>query len=30
MDKLKTVLKRMNEDREDGIERHPFLDPLES
>jgi len=30
MDKLKTVLKRMSEDREDGIDRHPFLDPMES
>jgi len=30
MDKLKNVLKRMSEDREDGIDRHPFLDPVES
>tara|TARA_B110000285_G_C15135933_1_gene626903 strand:- start:1004 stop:1696 length:693 start_codon:yes stop_codon:yes gene_type:complete len=30
MEKLKKVLKRLNEDREDGVDRHPFLDPEES
>lgn len=30
MDKLKQVLKRIAEDREDGIDRHPYLDPQES
>jgi hypothetical protein len=30
MDKLKKVLKRLKEDREDGLDRHPFLDPQES
>lgn len=30
MEKLKKVLKRLAEDREDGLDRHPFLDPKES
>lgn len=30
MEKLKKVLKRMKEDVEDGLQRHPFLDPKES
>ena len=30
MDKLKKVLKRMKADREDGVHRHPWLDPQEA
>lgn len=30
MEKLKKVMKRLTEDREDGLDRHPFLDPQES
>lgn len=30
MEKLKKVMQRLSEDREDGLHRHPFLDPKES
>jgi hypothetical protein len=30
MEKLKKVMQRLSEDREDGLYRHPFLDPKES
>ena len=30
MEKLKKLLKRMKEDTEDGLQRHPLLDPKES